>query len=89
MRPATIQVQARGNVMLPARLRAKYRLDAGDNLTVIDLDGSILLSPQATVVPKLAAEIERLRLAAGLDIADLLTSRRALRTRRRGPRKRS
>ena len=89
MRSATIQIQPRGNVMLPAKLRAKYRLDAGDNLTVIDLDGSILLSPQATAVPQLAAEIERLRLAAGLDIADLLTSRRILRTRRRGSRKRS
>jgi AbrB family looped-hinge helix DNA binding protein len=89
MRSATIQIQPRGNVVLPAKLRAKYRLDAGDNLTVTDLDGSILLSPQATVVPKLAAEIERLRLAAGLDIADLLTSRRVLRTRRRGSRKRS
>jgi len=89
MRSATIQVQPRGNVVLPAKLRAKYGLDAGGNLTVIDLDGSILLSPQATVVPKLAAEIERLRLAAGLDIADLLPSRRVVRTRRRGSRKRS
>ena len=51
MRSATIQVQPRGNVVLPAKLRAKYGLDAGGNLTVIDLDGSILLSPQATVVP--------------------------------------
>jgi len=89
MRSATIQIQPRGTVILPAKLRAKYGLDAGENLTVIDLDGSILLSPQAAVVPKLAAEIERLRLGAGLDIADLLTSRRILRTRRRGSRKRS
>ena len=89
MRSATIQVQPRGSVTLPAKLRAKYGLDAGDNLTVIDLNGSILLSPQATVVPKLAAEIEQLRLAAGLDVADLLTSRRVVRTKRRGPRKRS
>ena len=89
MRSATIQIQPRGNVVLPAKLRAKYGLDAGDNLTVIDLGGSILLSPHATVVSKFAVEIERLRLAAGLDIADLLTSRRVVRTRRRGSRKRS
>ena len=89
MRSATIQIQPRGNVVLPAKLRAKYGLDSGDNLTVIDLDGSILLSPRAPVVPKLAAEIEGLRLAAGLDIADLLTSRRVLRTRCRRSRMRS
>ena len=89
MRAATIQIRPRGNVMLPTKLRAKYRLAEGDALTVIDLDGSILLSPKALVVPKLAAEIERLRLAAGRDIADLLTSRRVVRTRRRASRKRS
>ncbi|HEX7410319.1 MAG TPA: AbrB/MazE/SpoVT family DNA-binding domain-containing protein [Candidatus Binatia bacterium] len=89
MRSATIQIQPRGSVILPAKLRAKYGLDSGDSLTVIDLDGGILLSPQGAVVPKLASEIERLRLAAGLDIADLLTSRRVVRTRRRGSRKRS
>ncbi len=84
MRAATIQIQPRGNVMLPAKLRAKYGLDEGDNLTVIDLDGSILLSPKVPVVPKLAAEIQRLRRAAGLDVADLLTSRRLARAKRRG-----
>ncbi len=88
MRSATVQIQPRGRVMLPAKLRAKYGLDAGDNLTVIDLDGSILLSPRPTVVPTLAAEIEKLRRAAGLDVADLLTSRRVARTRRRGSVKR-
>ena len=89
MRSATIQIQPSGNVVLPAKLRAKYGLDAGDNLTVIDLEGSILLSPRTAVVPKLAAEIERLRLAAGLDIAGLMSSRRGLRTRHYGSRKRS
>lgn len=87
MRSATIQIQPRGNVVLPAKLRAKDGLDAGDNLTVIDLTGSILLSPRTTVVSTLAAE--QLRFAAGLDIADLLTSPRVLRTRRRGSHRRS
>jgi bifunctional DNA-binding transcriptional regulator/antitoxin component of YhaV-PrlF toxin-antitoxin module len=59
---------------LPAKLRAKYRLDDGDSLTVLDLDGTILLSPKVAIVPKLAAEIERLRRAAGLAVEDLLTT---------------
>ena len=89
MRSATIQIQPRGSLVLPAKLRAKYGLDAGGDLTIIDLDGSILLSARATVVPKLTTKIQRLRLAAGIDMADLLTSRRSLRTRRRGSQKRS
>lgn len=57
---------------MPARLREKYRLEEGDALTVLDLDGAIVLSPKAAVVPKLAAEIERLRRDAGLSVDDLL-----------------
>ena len=88
MRAATVQILPRGNVMLPARLRAKYGLDDGDNLTVIDLGGSILLTPEVPVVSERAAEIEGLRRGAGLNIADL-TSGRVARQKRRGSRKRS
>ena len=74
MRSTTVQIRQQGMLTLPAKLRAKYRLDEGDSLTILDLDGSILLSPKVPVVPKLAAEIERLRKTAGLEVKDLLTS---------------
>jgi AbrB family looped-hinge helix DNA binding protein len=80
MRTAAVQIRDRGAVTLPAKLRAKYRLGDGDILSVLDLNGSILLSPRAPVVPKLAAEIERLRKSAGLAVDDLLISRRSRRT---------
>src|SRR5712691_2462123 len=60
-RTVTIQVRGRGTLTLPAALREKYRLDEGDPLTVVDLDGAVLLSPRLLVVPRLAAEMERLR----------------------------
>jgi len=82
MRSTTVQIRQRGTLTLPAKLRAKYRLDEGDSLTILDLDGSILLSPKVPVVPKLAAEIERLRKAAGLEVEDLLISTPGRRTRR-------
>ena len=84
MRPTTVQIQERGRLPLPAKLRTKYRLDDGDSVTVLDLNGSILLSPKAPVVPRLAADIERIRRAAGLDLEDLLLPGRSRRTRR-GP----
>jgi len=87
MHPTTVQIRQRGILTLPAKLRAKYRLDEGDSLTVLDLDGSILLSPKVSVVPKLAAEIERLRKAAGLDVEDLLTSAPRWRKKRSAARK--
>lgn len=52
-------------------MRAKYRLDEEDPLTVGDLDGAVLLSPKLLVVPRLAAEIERLRHVRKLSLKDL------------------
>jgi hypothetical protein len=40
-------------------------------LTVADLDGAMLLSPRLLVVPRLAAEMERLRRAGKLSLKDL------------------
>jgi bifunctional DNA-binding transcriptional regulator/antitoxin component of YhaV-PrlF toxin-antitoxin module len=87
MRSTTVQIRQRGTLTLPAKLRAKYRLDEGDSLAVLDLDGSILLSPKIPVVPKLAAEIERLREAAGLELKDLFPSSPHPRAKRRSARK--
>src|SRR5262249_54069359 len=67
----TIQVRGRGTLTLPASLREKYRLGEGDPLTVVDLDGAVPLSPRVLVVPRLAAEMERLRRARKLSLKDL------------------
>jgi bifunctional DNA-binding transcriptional regulator/antitoxin component of YhaV-PrlF toxin-antitoxin module len=67
----TIQIRGRGTLTLPASLREKYRLGEGDPLTVVDLDGAVLLSPRLLVVPRLAAEMERLRRARKLSLKDL------------------
>jgi bifunctional DNA-binding transcriptional regulator/antitoxin component of YhaV-PrlF toxin-antitoxin module len=87
MRPITVQIRQRGTFTLPAKLRTKCRLDEGDSLTILDLAGSIFLSPQVPVVPKLAAEIERLHKAAGLEVDDLLLSASPRRTKRRSAQK--
>jgi len=71
MTTMTIQVRGRGTLTLPASLREKYRLGEGDPLTVVDLDGAVLLSPRLLVVPRLAAEMERLRRARKLSLKDL------------------
>lgn len=72
MAVTTVQIRQRGTLTLPAKLRAKYNLDEGDVLTLVDLGDAFFLSPKVSVVPKLAAEIERLREEAGLSVEDLL-----------------
>ena len=70
-RTVTVQVRGRGTLTLPASLWEKYRLDEGDLLTLVDLDGVVFLSPRFLVVPRLAAEMERLRRARKLSLKDL------------------
>lgn len=72
MRDATIQLRQRGVLTLPRKLRKKYRLEEGDPLTIIDLGGLLLLNPKPSLVPKLVAEIERLRIEAGVSVRDLI-----------------
>lgn len=81
MRVGTLQVRDRGVVTLSKPLRERYGLGTGDVLDVVDLDGVFVLSPRASVVPELSAEIERLRLEAGHTTEELLESLRGERER--------
>lgn len=67
-----VQITKRGAVTLPADLRKRYRLDAGDTLTVLDLGGVFVLSPKASVVSKVARQIQQMREEEGLSLEDLL-----------------
>jgi AbrB family looped-hinge helix DNA binding protein len=77
----TVQIRGRGTVTLPARIRERYDLVEGDPLTLVDLDGAILLSPKTSVVDKLSAEIEYLMTGSGLSLEELLGGLREERAR--------
>lgn len=72
METKVIQIRQKGTVTLPARIRERYGFSDGDPLTVIDIEGAIVLSPKVGVVPKLAKEIERLREEAGISLDQLI-----------------
>lgn len=52
-----IQVGERGVVTLPKALREAYDLRPGRRLTVIDLDGALVLSPRRSEAEELANSI--------------------------------
>ena len=81
MKTRTVQIRGRGTVTLPARIRERYDLSEGDAMTLLDLDGAILLSPRVSVTDKLSAEIEYLTTKAGLSLDDLLDGLREQRAR--------
>jgi bifunctional DNA-binding transcriptional regulator/antitoxin component of YhaV-PrlF toxin-antitoxin module len=67
---ATIQVRRRGTMTLPVELRAKYSIQPGGTFRLVDLDGILVLTPMAPMVPELARAIEHARLEAGLSVSD-------------------
>lgn len=78
---ATVQIRQRGNFTLPSELRERYKIETGDTFRIIDLDGIFVLTPMVPMVPELAREIERARIEAGLDTAELLRALREERAR--------
>lgn len=76
MTARTVQIRGRGTLTLPARIRERYDLADGDPLTLVDLDGAILLTPKLSVTDKLSTEIEYLRTQAGLSLEELLNGLR-------------
>lgn len=76
-----VQVRNRGVITLPVELREKYRIQNGDVLRIIDLDGVFVLTPLAPMVPDLAREIERTRIETGLSVEELLQGLREQRAR--------
>lgn len=77
-----MQLTGRGTVTLPARLRERYGLAEGDPLTLVDLDGVLLLAPKGSLVRKLAGEIERMRTSSeGVELDELVQGAREQRRR--------
>jgi bifunctional DNA-binding transcriptional regulator/antitoxin component of YhaV-PrlF toxin-antitoxin module len=72
----SVQVRQRVTVTLPADVRERYNIQTGDTFRMLDLDGVLIFAPMAPMVPELAREIERTRIAAGLTIEELLLSLR-------------
>jgi len=54
---ATVKMGQRGVVTLPKDLRDQYHLEAGDDLTLLDLGGAFVLSPRRSEVDALAESL--------------------------------
>ena len=67
----TVQIRQRGTLTIPRSLREKYGLTDGAPVTLVDLEGALVLAPNLLLVPRLAAELEHLRKSKGLSLKDL------------------
>jgi len=67
-----LSIEKDGAVRLPARVRAKYGIRAGDLIRLVDFGGNFVLIPLTPSVSKLAQSIEQARRDANLDMRQSL-----------------
>lgn len=72
MAEACLTIDKQGAVRFPARLRRKYGLKPGTEVSMIDMGRCIVLTPGPSSTDELVGEIEAQRKAAGLTVKDLL-----------------
>ena len=77
----TVQMTKRGVVVLPKTLRETYNLQPGDSLTLIDLGGVFVISPQRSNVDALADRITQSLTDSGETLESMLLTLREERER--------
>ncbi|CAN5659083.1 hypothetical protein BH10CHL1_BH10CHL1_30920 [soil metagenome] len=71
---AKIEIRDGDVLSSSAELREKYGLGEDDSFTLLDLgDNIFLLTTRTSIVPALVAEMEALRIEAGVTLDDLLS----------------
>jgi len=74
-----IQVAKRGVITLPASLRRKLEIHEGGILTLLDLDGALILVPQTLETDRLADRLAAQWRAQGVDLETMLKTLREVR----------
>ena len=80
-RTLTIQIAKRGQITLPHKTRKKYNLEDGNQLTLINLDGAMLLIPKESEVQKISNFLRVSLERSGESLESMLKSLRKKRER--------
>ncbi len=79
MATLTIELAQRGQVTIPKTLREKHKWDTGQQFSVIDLDGVVVMSPRESKIDTLANQLRDDLLKEGATLEDMLAELRQLR----------
>jgi len=77
----SIQVAQRGLVTLPKALREAYRIQQGDQMTLLDLGGVFVLSPRRSEIDRVADQIGTTLAEKGESLESMLQAVREARQR--------
>jgi len=76
-----VQMAQRGVIVIPKPLRQAYNLKAGSRMTLLDLGGVFVLSPQVSEVDALADRVSRSLAEQGVTLEGMLRTLREERER--------
>lgn len=65
-------IQESGSVTLPAEFRRKYNLKAGDEITFVETEEGLLISPKQILIQRVLDEIGQELEAQGLSVDELM-----------------
>ena len=82
MNSMTIQMAQRGVITIPKSLREVYGLKPGDTLTILDLDGVLVLNPKQSEIDALADKMAAQWSENGESLETMLLALREERDRR-------
>ena len=68
----TVNINRRGVLTLPKSIRTRYKLKAGDSLTLLDVDGVLVLSPLRSEIDLLADRISKSLIEEGETLESIL-----------------
>ena len=80
----TININRRGVLTLPKSIRNRYKLKPGDSLTLLDINGVLVLSPLRSEIDLLADRISKSLLEGGETFESILSSLREEREKNAG-----
>ena len=72
MQTYTVRLRERGQMTIPQAVREELDVKEGDTLTLLQIDGFLLLRPKQPLVPLLSEQFSRQMDEAGLSLAELL-----------------
>ena len=73
----SLRLGRRGVIVLPKAVRERYNLQPGAELTLLDLDGVLVLSPRRSEIDALADRIGRSLATEGETLESMLQALRA------------
>jgi AbrB family looped-hinge helix DNA binding protein len=80
MSQKTYTIQESGSVTLPADFRKKYGLKAGDEVTFIETEEGLLISPRDVLIRRLLNDVASELETSNISLEDLMEAGREKRT---------